>query len=138
MSGPKPSTSPAPALPKNVFWFEVLLLASLMLDCISVAFQDRNLSDPSMSDGVIAAANTMAAGLIILLTYLVWLAAHGRKNWARAVLLASLVFSVFTLVQIVDDSGLTAGMWIDIASCGLTAAGLYLSYTGDARGWFNA
>jgi hypothetical protein len=130
-------TAPTLTLPKNVFWFEVLLLASLMLDCISVAFQDRSLSDPELSAGVVAAANTMAAALIMLLTYLVWLAAHGRKNWARSVLMASLAFSVFTLVQIVDDTGLGAGLWIDIASCGLTAAGLYLSYTGDARGWFN-
>ena len=123
-------------LPKNVFWFEVLLLASLMLDCISVAFQDRTMSDPEMSGAVIAAANTMAAGLIILLTYLVWLAAHGRKNWARAVLTASLVFSIVSLAQIVNESGFELGLWIDIASCGLTAAGVYLSFTGDARGWF--
>lgn len=123
-------------LPKNVFWFEVLLLTSLMLDCISVAFQDRTMSDPDMSATVVTAANTMAAGLIILLTYLVWLAAHGRKNWARAVLTASLVFSIVSLTQIVGDSGFEFGLWIDIASCGLTAAGIYLSYTGDAKGWF--
>jgi hypothetical protein len=27
---------------------------------------------------------------------------------------------------------------IEIVSCGLTAAGLYYSFTGDAKGWFNA
>ncbi|NEW86292.1 MULTISPECIES: hypothetical protein [Rhodopseudomonas] len=124
-------------LPRNVYWFEVLLLTSLMLDCISVAFQDRSLLESSLSAGMVAAANTIAAGLILLLAYLVWLAAHGRKNWARAVLTASLVFSVVSLAQIVGDSGLEAGLWIDIVSCGLTAAGVYLSFTGDARGWFN-
>jgi hypothetical protein len=31
-----------------------------------------------------------------------------------------------------------AGLLIDMLSCGLTAAGLYLSFTGDAKGWFNA
>jgi hypothetical protein len=123
------------SLPKNVYWFEVLLLASLMLDCISVAFQDRTI-DAEMSASVIVAANAVAAGLIILLTYLVWLAAHGRKNWARAVLTAALVFSIVSLLQIVNTTGLEAGLWIDIMSCGLTAAGIYLSYTGDARGWF--
>ncbi|MCD0421731.1 MAG: hypothetical protein QM576_15960 [Rhodopseudomonas sp.] len=132
------TTSPTTSLPRNVYWFEVLLLTSLMLDCISVAFQDRTVIEPSMAAGVVAAANTMAAGLIVLLTYLVWLAAHGRKNWARAVLTASLVFSVVSLAQIIGDSGIEAGLWIDIASCILTAVGIYLSYTGDARGWFNA
>jgi len=132
-------TSGAPPVtpPNNVFWFEVLLLTSLMLDCISVAFQDRTLAEPEMSAGVLAAANTMAAALILLLAYLVWLAAHARKNWARAVLTASLAFSMVSLAQIIGDTGLAAGLWIDIVSCALTAAGLYLSYTGDARGWFN-
>ncbi|MBB1089851.1 hypothetical protein [Rhodopseudomonas pseudopalustris] len=123
------------SVPKNVYWFEVLLLVSLMLDCISVAFQDRTM-DAELSSSVVAAANTIAAGLIMLLAYLVWLAAHGRKNWARAVLTASLVFSVVALAQIVGDSGLDAGLLIDIVSCALTGAGIYLSYTGDARGWF--
>ncbi|MBI5131795.1 MAG: hypothetical protein HZA66_20335 [Rhodopseudomonas palustris] len=128
-------TDATPSVPRNVYWFEVLLLASLMLDCISVAFQDRTM-DTGMSDSVVAAANTVAAGLIILLTYLVWLAAHGRKNWARAVLTASLVFSLVSLAQIISASGVEAGLWIDIVSCALTGAGIYLSYTGDARGWF--
>ncbi|PZA13828.1 hypothetical protein DNX69_01870 [Rhodopseudomonas palustris] len=132
------TTSTTTSLPRNVYWFEVLLLTSLMLDCISVAFQDRTVIEPSMSSGVVAAANTMAAALIVLLTYLVWLAAHARKNWARAVLTASLVFSVVSLGQIIGDSGIEAGLWIDITSCVLTAVGLYLSYTGDARGWFTA
>ncbi|WP_249785303.1 hypothetical protein [Rhodopseudomonas infernalis] len=125
------------SVPRNVYWFEVLLLASLTLDCISVAFQDRTM-DSEMSAGVIAAANTIAASLIILLTYLVWLAAHGRKKWARAVLTASLAFSIVSLMQIIGVNGIEPGSWIDIVSCGLTGAGIYLSYTGDARGWFTA
>ncbi|KPF98117.1 hypothetical protein NML43_08295 [Rhodopseudomonas palustris] len=130
-------TDATPSVPRNVYWFEVLLLASLTLDCISVAFQDRTM-DADMSASVIAAANTIAAGLIILLTYLVWLAAHGRKKWARAVLTASLAFSVVSLLQIISASGIEPGLWIDIVSCALTGAGIYLSYTGDARGWFTA
>ncbi|MFC0243138.1 hypothetical protein [Rhodopseudomonas telluris] len=128
-------TDATPSVPRNVYWFEVLLLASLTLDCISVAFQDRTM-DADMSASVVAAANTIAAGLIILLTYLVWLAAHGRKKWARAVLTASLAFSVVSLLQIISASGIEPGLWIDIASCALTGVGIYLSYTGDARGWF--
>ena len=31
-------------VPRNVLWFEVLLYLSLMLDALSVAFQDRTPS----------------------------------------------------------------------------------------------
>jgi hypothetical protein len=90
-----------------------------------------------MPMGVFAVANLIAACLILLLVYLVQLAAHGRKKWARGVLVASLVFSIVSLAQIIGDTGLQGGLLIDILSCGLTAAGIYLSFTGDAKGWFN-
>jgi hypothetical protein len=48
------------------------------------------------------------------------------------------VLSVISLVQIVGESGLQLDSGIEIVSCALTAAGLYFSFTGDARGWFNA
>jgi hypothetical protein len=86
---------------------------------------------------VIAIASLIAACLILTLVYLVRLAAEGRKNWARGVLVASLVFSIVSLAQIVGESGMQAGLLIDMLSCGLTAAGIYLSFTGDAKGWFN-
>ncbi|NVN86293.1 MAG: hypothetical protein HXX15_09420 [Rhodopseudomonas sp.] len=123
-------------IPKNVIWFEALLYMSLILDALSVAFQDRTPTD-EMAQGVFAVANLIAACLILLLVYLVQLAAQRRKNWARGVLVASLVFSIVSLTQIIGDTGLQGGLLIDILSCGLTAAGLYLSFTGDAKGWFN-
>lgn len=122
-------------IPKNVFWFEVLLYASLVLDALSAAFQDRGV-DADLTPGVIAAANVIAVCLIVLLVWLVDLAARRRKNWARGVLVASLVFSVVSLLQIIGESGIGGGILVDILSCALTAAGLYLSFTGDARGWF--
>jgi hypothetical protein len=125
------------SIPKNVVWFEVLLYLSLVLDSLSVAFQDRT-PDATMSPGVIAIANLIAACLILLLVNLVRIAAEDRKNWARGVLVASLVFSIVSLAQIVGETGMQAGLLIDMLSCGLTAAGLYLSFTGDAKGWFNA
>jgi hypothetical protein len=124
------------SIPKNVVWFEVLLYLSLVLDALSVAFQDRT-PDATMSPSVIAIANLIAACLILLLANLVRIAAEGRKNWARGVLVASLVFSVVSLAQIIGEGGMQAGLLIDMLSCGLTAAGLYLSFTGDAKGWFN-
>jgi cell division protein FtsW (lipid II flippase) len=124
-------------IPKNVLRFEVLLYSSLILDALSVAFQDRTPS-ADMTESTIAAATVLAAGLILLLFYFVWLAARLRKNWPRWVLLATLVLSVISLFQIVDESGLQLDTAIEVVSCALTAAGLYCSFTGDARGWFNA
>jgi branched-subunit amino acid permease len=124
-------------LPKNVLRFEVLLYLSLALDALSVAFQDRTPS-AQMTDQTITVATVMAGCLILLLVFLVWLAAQRRKSWPRWVLLASLVLSVISLVQIVGESGVQLDSGIEIVSCALTAAGLYFSFTGDARGWFNA
>jgi heme/copper-type cytochrome/quinol oxidase subunit 4 len=117
--------------------FEVLLYLSLTLDALSVAFQDRTPS-VEMTESMIATATVMAAGLILLLVYFVWLAAQRRKNWPRWALAAALVLSIISLVQIIGDSGLQLDSGIEIVSCILTAAGLYFSFTGDAQGWFNA
>src|SRR2546423_7687580 len=124
-------------VPKNVLWFEVLLYLSLTLDSVSVAFQDRT-PNANMTEQIINVGTVMAACLILLLVYFVWLAAQRRKNWPRWALVASLVLSVISLVQVIGESGLQFDSGIEIVSCALTAAGLYFSFTGDARGWFNA
>jgi branched-subunit amino acid permease len=124
-------------VPKNVWWFEVLLYASLILDALSVAFQDRT-PRADMTEQMIDVATVMAAGLILLLVYFVWLAAHRRKNWPRWALAAALVLSMISLTQVIGASGLQFDSAVDVVSCALTAAGLYFSFTGDAKGWFNA
>src|SRR6266436_2881680 len=124
-------------LPKNVLRFEVLLYLSLTLDALSVAFQDRTPS-VEMTESMITTATTMAAGLILLLVYFVWLAAQRRKNWPRWALATALVLSVISLVQMIGDKGVEFSSGIEVVSCALTAAGLYFSFTGDAQGWFNA
>jgi hypothetical protein len=124
-------------VPKNVLWFQTLLYVSLMLDALSVAFQDRTPSR-DMTDSMIMAATMLAGGMILLLFYFVWLAARKRKNWPRWVLAAALVLSMISLVQVIGDNGLELDSGIEIVSCVLTAAGLYFSFTGDAQGWFNA
>jgi hypothetical protein len=48
------------------------------------------------------------------------------------------VLSVISLVQVIGDKGVQLDSAIEIVSCLLTAAGLYLSFTGDAIDWFNA
>ena len=123
-------------VPKNVLWFEVLLYLSLTLDALSVAFQDRTPSG-EMTDSVIMVGTVMAGGMILLLVFLVWLAAQKRKNWPRWVLAAALLLSLISLVQVIGDNGVQLDSAIEVVSCALTAAGLYFSFTGDAQGWFN-
>jgi hypothetical protein len=124
-------------LPKNVLWFEVLLYLSLTLDALSVAFQDRTPGG-EMTESMIMVATVMAGAMILLLVFLVWLAAQRRKNWPRWVLAAALVLSLISLVQVIGDNGVQLDSAIEVVSCALTAAGLYFSFTGDAVGWFNA
>ncbi len=83
-------------------------------------------------------ASAMAACMILLMVYFVWLAAQRRKSWPRWALVASFVLSLISLAQIIGDGGLELDSGIEIVSCALTAAGLFFSFTGDARGWFNA
>jgi presenilin-like A22 family membrane protease len=124
-------------LPRNVFRFEVLLYASLMLDALSVAVQDRTPT-AEMSDQAIMANTVLEGGMILLMLYFVYLAARHRKNWPRWVLAAALVLSVLSLFMVIGQNGLEFDSVIEIASCALTVAGLYYSFTGDAQGWFNA
>ena len=124
-------------VPRNVLWFEVLLYLSLMLDALSVAFQDRTPGG-EMTEAMIMVQTVMDGGMILLLVFFVWLAAQKRKNWPRWVLTAALVLSVISLVQVIGDKGMELDSAIEVVSCSLTAAGLYFSFTGDAVGWFNA
>jgi uncharacterized membrane protein YeiH len=122
--------------PRNVIWFEALLYMSLTLDALSVAFQDRTPSG-EMTEQMVSTATIIAGGMIVLLVYLVWLAAQRRKNWPRWVLSGALVLSIYSLIDTIGGVGLQVDSAIEIVSCALTAAGMYLSYTGDAKGWFN-
>ena len=124
-------------VPRNVLLFEIMLYLSLMLDALSVAFQDRT-PDAGVTASTITIATAMTGVLILLLLYFVWLAARRRKNWPRWVLAAALLFSVGSLWQALGESGLALDNGIEIVSCLLTAAGLYFSFTGDAQDWFDA
>ena len=124
-------------LPRNVFRFEILLYASLILDALSVAFEDRTVT-PGNSEQAIMAQSVISACLILLMLYLVYHAARHRKSWPRWVLAAALIFSVVSLWQVIGDNGVELDSGIEILSCILTAVGLYYSFTGDAQGWFNA
>ena len=125
------------SVPLNVLWFEVLLYISLMLDALSVAVSDRTPSF-DMTEDMITAQTVLNGAIILLLFYFVYLAAQRRKNWPRWVILAALVLSDMSLVQVIGQKGMTLDAGIEVISCALTTIGLYYSFTGDARGWFNA
>ncbi|MBB4359895.1 drug/metabolite transporter (DMT)-like permease [Bradyrhizobium sp. CIR18] len=125
------------SVPSNVRRFEALLYASLMLDALSVAVQDRT-PNAEVTEQMIMTGTLLAGGMILLLVYFVRLAAHERKNWPRWVLAAALVLSVISLGQIIGQKGLELDSAIEIVSCALTTIGLYFSFSGDAQGWFNA
>ena len=124
-------------VPRNVLWFEVLLYLSLTLDALSVAFRDRTPT-AQMTESMIMAESLMAAALLLLLVYFVRLAARQRKSWPRWFLSAALMLSAITLVYVIGARGLEFSSAVEIVSCALTAAGLFFSFTGDARDWFNA
>ena len=119
--------------PKNVFWFEILLYSALTLDALSVALQDRGTPNIDL----MMTAIIMEGALILLQFYFVWLAAQRRAGWPRWALAAMLLLSVVSLRQTIGVEGMRLVSVIEIVSCALTAVGLYLSFTGNARGWFN-
>ena len=123
-------------LPRNVLRFEVLLYLSLLLDTLSAAFLDRTPADTG--DTTTANVNMLAVVLVAFFLLLVWLAARHRKNWARWVLVGALGLSVISLLDALGSGGLTFATAVDVLSTALTAAGLYFSFTGDAKDWFNS
>ncbi len=122
-------------VPENVQRFEVLLYLSLMLDALSFPFREvpANLTESS-----VMTTNLVSAGLILLFVNMVRLAARRHKNWARWVLLGALVLSVVSLAAVVGVEGWGTDSVVDAVSSALTAVGLYYSFTGDARDWFDA
>ncbi|CCD94784.1 conserved membrane hypothetical protein [Bradyrhizobium sp. ORS 375] len=125
------------SVPRNVLWFEVLLYISLMLDALSVAVSDRTPTF-DMTESMITQQTIFSGVMILLLFYFVYLAAQRRKNWPRWVLLGALVLSDIGLIQVIGQRGMTLDAGIEVISCALTTIGLYYSFTGDARGWFDA
>ena len=91
-----------------------------------------------MTEQMIIVATVMAAGMILLLVYLVWLAAQRRKNWPRWVLTAALVLSLISLLQVIGEKRPAVRQRYRGRLLRADRAGLYCSFTGDAKDWFNA
>jgi hypothetical protein len=123
--------------PKNVVRFELLLYFALTLDAVSAGIQHHTATAMSSSPMIMVNAIT-AASLILLQVYFVWLAADHRKSWPRFALMVPLVMTVISLFAEIGQGSAQPSILIEIASCALTAIGLYLSFTGDAESWFNA
>jgi len=127
-------TGPDVQLPRNVFYFEVLLNLSLLIDVLSAAFLNRMPDD--LTDSSKLALNFIAVAMTLGFFQLIWLAAHRRKNWARMVLLAAMMLSVGSIITSVGETGFQFSTFIDVISTALTALGLSFSFTGDAQDWF--
>ena len=125
------------SVPRNVLRFEVLMYISLMLDAISVAVQDRTPT-PDNTDTAIMVGTILSGIEIVVMAFFIHLAAQRRKNWPRWVFLATLVLGYVSLGLFLSEKDMTIEAGIEIISCVLTTIGLYYSFTGDARGWFNA
>lgn len=131
--------APAPTIvPRNVLWFEVLLYVTLLLDAVSAAFTDRAPREAVAEQAATQPPPMVVVGFLLLLIYFVFLAARRRKNWPRWVLLVVLVLSTISLSQDLAAKGLELFNGIQIVSHASAALALYFSFTGDARGWFNA
>lgn len=127
-------SNPGTSVPRNIFYFQVLLYLSLLIDVLSAAFLDRMPDDVTESTKL--AVNFIAVMMTLGFVQLVWLAAHRRKNWARMILLVALMLSVASIVTTVGETGMQFSTFVDVISTALTAFGLYFSFTGDARDWF--
>ena len=127
-------TGPDVKVPTNIFYFEVLLYLSLLIDVLSAAFLDR-ISDDTI-ESTRFAVNFIAVLMTLGFMQLIWLAAHRRKNWARIVLAVAAALSVASIATTLSETGLQFSTFIDIISTAVTALGLYCSFTGDAQGWF--
>ncbi|MBN9007427.1 MAG: hypothetical protein J0H40_18680 [Rhizobiales bacterium] len=123
-------------IPGNVLRFEVLLYLWLLIDSLSMALLDRAPTD--IGEAAAANVNMVAVILLAFLLFLVWLAARHRKNWARWGLVSALGLSTLSLLDALSSGELTLATALDVLSTGLAAAGIYFSFTGDAKGWFNS
>lgn len=124
-------------VPKNVWLFEILLYASLLLDALGVAFADRTPT-PGETEQMVLARTLYALAMLALVFYLIWFAANRRKGWPRWVLAALFALSLPQLAHVIAVHGIGFGVVVDIVSAALTTWGLYLSFTGDAKDWFDS
>jgi hypothetical protein len=122
-------------IPRNVLRFEVLLYLSLLIDTLSAAFVERAPSH--ISEAAAASGNMFVVVVFIIFLLLIWLAARHRKGWARWALVAALALSVLSLFDSMNG-GLTLASAIDLFSTILAGAGIYFSFTDDAKDWFNS
>lgn len=101
-------------VPRNIFYFEVLLYISLIIDSLSMLVRDEAVND--LNEMSAPVAKLLTAGLILLFLYFVWLAARMHKNWARTVLLASLALSIVSMSASVSDTGFKIETLFDLVS----------------------
>lgn len=122
-------------MPGNVLRFEALLYISILIDMYSSVFLER---DQDMTDAATESVNIVLIVIFVALIALVIAAARQRRNWARWTLLVWQVLSILATLYVHSLGDITVELLVNLASTAIASAGLYFSFTGDARDWFDA
>lgn len=120
--------------PGNIIRFEALLLASLLIDTLSAAFNRMALDDVPAADR--GSFLIFAVTFLVFILTLIRLAAERAQNWARWTLTVFFALSVMASFAELAEKGIRFSTPVDWLSIALTAYGLYFAFTGDARDWF--
>jgi hypothetical protein len=130
-------------MPWNIVWFERLMYASLLLAIVVGFFVMRReaetpADEESLSPAVLVGIDVaLLTAFFVLWVLAIWLAARRRKGWARYVLAALFLVSLFLyvrnfgeIIELPFEGALNAVHLV----MGLVA--LVLAFTGGARAWF--
>ena len=123
-------------IPKNVWWFEVLLYASLTLDALSAAF--FGVVGDDAAGATQAFVSFLTAVFIAALVLLVWLAARRQKNWARWTLFGLFVLTIVLYADSLSEMTFSVRTLVDLLSLAASALGFYFSFSSEARQWFRS
>ena len=130
-------------MPWNVVWFERLMYASLLLAIVGGYFVMRREAEPPADHEGLNPAILLGIDVALLTAFLslwvlfIWLAARRRKGWARYVLAALFLMSLFLYVQNYGEViNLPFEGALNAVQLLMGFIALVLVFTGDARAWF--
>lgn len=122
--------------PRNIVRFEWTAYSALLLPWVSAALNPERI-EKSVHAGGLGFFAVVIVVFYTLYIALIWLAAHRRKNWARWVYSAQVLFLpryVYLIPRFPGANALTAA--IDITTTILVLISVWFLFTGGAKGWF--
>jgi hypothetical protein len=135
----KPCNITAPmSRPSNVVLFEELRYLAIGLALVEILLGWSQLAAGSDKIGGPRTIGFIAFYVSSFFIVLIWLAARERKNWARWVLLILFAVAIPAYFPRFDPSaGVTISKRIlRFGQFASQAIALFLTFTGNARGWF--